>query len=172
MTDTPPLEPLFKNVLCKREEEEKYTGAIYIPETAKEKPMGARVVAIGADVERVKVGDFVLCGRYSGADVHVHSRGRVVHGRPDGRLCSLRRRGIMPNYEFACNTCGDRKSIIAAISEYDEATLKEKDCMAWAGDAACPGVYEQTFEAASSFLFKGGAPTPKFHRGGWKGENK
>ena len=73
--DTPPplpvspVQPLFENVLTMREEEEKYSGTLFIPETAKEKPMGAKVVAIGPDVAHVTVGDFVLVGRYAGAEV-------------------------------------------------------------------------------------------------------
>ena len=78
MTETPPLEPLFSNVLCEREEEAKYSGSLYIPETAKEKPMGARVIAVGAEVTRVKPGMFVLCGRYSGADLRFDNKDYVV----------------------------------------------------------------------------------------------
>ena len=63
-----PVQPLFENIVTVREEEEKYVGAIFVPETAKEKPMGAQVVAIGPDVKHIKVGDFVLVGRYAGAE--------------------------------------------------------------------------------------------------------
>ena len=67
-TYTIPVQPLFENLVTVREEEEKYTGTILIPETAKEKPMGAQVVAIGPDVKHISVGDFVLVGRYAGAE--------------------------------------------------------------------------------------------------------
>jgi chaperonin GroES len=63
-----PVQPLFENIVTVREEEEQYVGTIFIPETAKEKPMGAKVVAIGPDVKHVKPGDFVLVGRYAGAE--------------------------------------------------------------------------------------------------------
>ncbi len=63
-----PVQPLFDNLVTVREEEDKYVGTIYIPETAKEKPMGALVVAIGPDVKHIKVGDFILVGRYAGAE--------------------------------------------------------------------------------------------------------
>ncbi len=63
-----PIRPLFENLVTVREEEEKYTGAIFIPDTAKEKPMGAQVVAVGPDVKHIAVGDFVLVGRYAGAE--------------------------------------------------------------------------------------------------------
>ena len=65
----PPVQPLFENVLCLREEEEKYAGSLILPETAKERPMGARVLDIGGDVKVIKEGDFVLVGRYAGAEV-------------------------------------------------------------------------------------------------------
>ena len=64
-----PVQPLFENVVTVREEEEKYVGRLIVPETAKEKPMGAKVVAIGPDTKHVKPGDFVLVGRYAGAEV-------------------------------------------------------------------------------------------------------
>ncbi len=63
-----PIQPLFENIVTVREEEDKYTGTIYIPDTAKEKPMGALVVATGPDVDHIVPGDFVLVGRYAGAD--------------------------------------------------------------------------------------------------------
>ena len=66
---TIPVQPLFSNVLTMREEEEKYTGSLFIPETAKEKPMGAKVIAVGPECKSVSPGDFALVGRYAGAEV-------------------------------------------------------------------------------------------------------
>ena len=63
-----PVQPLFENIVTVREAEEKYVGTIIMPDTAKEKPMGALVVATGPDVKHVKKGDFVLVGRYAGAE--------------------------------------------------------------------------------------------------------
>lgn len=63
-----PVKPLFENIITVREEEEKYVGSLVIPETAKEKPMGAKVVAVGPDVKYIVPGDFVLVGRYAGAE--------------------------------------------------------------------------------------------------------
>ena len=63
-----PVEPLFENIVTVREEEEKYVGTIFIPETVKEKPMGAKVVAVGPEVKYIVPGDFVLIGKYAGAD--------------------------------------------------------------------------------------------------------
>lgn len=78
MSSKVPVEPLFSNILTMREEDEKYSGSLIIPETAKEKPMGARVVAIGPDCKIVKPGQFVLIGRYAGAEVHFRNESYTV----------------------------------------------------------------------------------------------
>ena len=78
MSDTVPVTPLWNNILCAREEEAKYTGTLIIPDTAKEKPMGARVLAVAPDVDIVKPGDFVLVGRYAGAEVRFRHADYVV----------------------------------------------------------------------------------------------
>ncbi len=74
------IKPIKDNIVVKRIEEsdEKNVGSIIIPDTAKEKPMTAEVIAIGSgrtlkDGEKValevKVGDRVLIGKYSGSEV-------------------------------------------------------------------------------------------------------
>ena len=73
-----PITPMWNNILCEREEEERYVGTLIIPDTAKERPMGARVLAVGPDVLAVKVGQFVLVGRYAGAEVKVRHADYVV----------------------------------------------------------------------------------------------
>ena len=74
------IKPIKDNIVVKRIEEsdEKKVGSIIIPDTAKEKPMTAEVIAIGSgrtlkDGKKValdvKVGDRVLIGKYSGSEV-------------------------------------------------------------------------------------------------------
>ena len=73
------IKPIKDNIVVKRlDEEEKKVGSIIIPDSAKEKPMTAEVVAVGSGrtlkdgkkVElEVKVGDKVLVGKYSGSEV-------------------------------------------------------------------------------------------------------
>ena len=73
------IRPLHDRVIVKRtEEEEKTKGGIIIPDTAKEKGLEGKVVAVGAGriaksgnpvPMAVKVGDKVLIGRYSGQEV-------------------------------------------------------------------------------------------------------
>ena len=75
------IRPLSDRVLVKRldEAEEQSVGGIIIPDTAKEKPQEAEVVAIGPgrledgnrDSPEVSEGDKVLIGKYSGTEVKV-----------------------------------------------------------------------------------------------------
>jgi chaperonin GroES len=76
------FKPLGARVLAKRaeEEEQKSTGGIIIPDTAKEKPQRGTVIAVGTgrtkdDGSRipmdVKDGDEVLFGKYSGKEVKI-----------------------------------------------------------------------------------------------------
>ncbi len=75
------LRPLHDRVLVKRlEEQESMRGGIIIPDSAKEKPQQAEVVAVGAgklleDGTRatpdVKSGDKILFGKYSGSDIRI-----------------------------------------------------------------------------------------------------
>jgi len=66
------LQPINGYVLIKWEEkaEEKTTGGIIIPDTAKEKPSEGLVEAIAADAtEQIVVGDKVIYKSYSGTNV-------------------------------------------------------------------------------------------------------
>jgi chaperonin GroES len=77
----PKVKPLRDRILVKRvEEKEQKVGAIIIPDSAKEKPTEAEVVAVGSgrvleSGERlplaVKAGDKVLIGKWSGTEVKV-----------------------------------------------------------------------------------------------------
>jgi len=75
------ITPIKDNIVVKRiEESEKKVGTIIIPDTAKEKPLHAEVIAVGSgrvlkDGKKVplevKVGDKVLIGKYSGSEVKI-----------------------------------------------------------------------------------------------------
>jgi chaperonin GroES len=75
------IRPLHDRVLVKRlEEEEKSKGGIIIPDTAKEKPIQGKVIAVGtgkimknSDVIPldVKKAEKVLFGRYAGTEVKI-----------------------------------------------------------------------------------------------------
>lgn len=67
------VEPLFDRVLIRRiEAETKSKGGILIPETAKDKPLEGKVIAIGPDVVKIKVGDRVLIGKYAGIEIKLN----------------------------------------------------------------------------------------------------
>ena len=76
--------PLHDRVLIKvLDSEEKTSGGIIIPDTAKEKPQEGEVVAVGPgainDVGKltpmdVKVGDIVLFGKWSGTEVKIDGK--------------------------------------------------------------------------------------------------
>jgi chaperonin GroES len=73
------LRPLHDRILVRRlEEEEQQQGGIIIPDTAKEKPQQATVLAVGSgrltddgkvQALDVKAGDKVIFGKYAGTEV-------------------------------------------------------------------------------------------------------
>ena len=87
------IRPLADRVLVKRldEAEEQKVGGIIIPDTAKEKPQEAEIVAVGPgryeDGERVglevSVGDKVLIGKYSGTEVKIEGEEYLIMREDD-----------------------------------------------------------------------------------------
>lgn len=80
--------PLYDRVLVKRiEAEDRSSGGLFIPDSAKEKPQQAMVIAVGHG-RRVKglelqpltvsPGDKVLFGKYSGDEVKVDGEGHLI----------------------------------------------------------------------------------------------
>jgi chaperonin GroES len=75
------LRPLQDRIIVKRlEEENKTSGGIYIPDTAKEKPQKGEIIAVGKgkltedgklQPVDVKVGDKVLFGKYAGTEIKI-----------------------------------------------------------------------------------------------------
>ena len=84
---------LQDRVLVRRiEQEEKTTGGIIIPDTAKEKPMEGEVIAAGPGARGedgklhpldVKVGDRVLFGKWSGTEIKIEGEDLVVMKESD-----------------------------------------------------------------------------------------
>lgn len=82
------LRPIEDHVVVKlnRSNEEKVVGGIIIPDTAKEKPQMAEVVAVGTDEELqkiVKVGDTVLYGKYAGTEIEIESEKYLILSKSD-----------------------------------------------------------------------------------------
>jgi chaperonin GroES len=82
------VRPLHDRMLVRRiEEKETAKGGIIIPDTAKEKPMQGKVLAVGNGrvLENgqkvaldVKVGDRVLFGKYSGTEIKIDGEEVVI----------------------------------------------------------------------------------------------
>ena len=82
------VKPLHDRVLIKRlEQEETVRGGIIIPDTAKEKPMEAEVVAVGKGKVNeegkqfpldVKKGDRILIGKYAGTEIKIDDEEHLI----------------------------------------------------------------------------------------------
>lgn len=67
-----PIQPLADYVVAKGEEAlAKTASGLYLPDSATEKPKTAKVLAVGKDVSRVRVGDRIIYKSYSTTDVKV-----------------------------------------------------------------------------------------------------
>jgi chaperonin GroES len=85
--------PLHDRVVIQRvEEEEKTKGGIIIPDTAKEKPMEGKVIAVGPGARGddgkihpldVKKGDRVLFGKWSGTEVKLDGDELIIMKEAD-----------------------------------------------------------------------------------------
>lgn len=87
------IRPLHDRIIVKRvEEEERTKGGIIIPDTAKEKPMEGKVIAVGKGKVLddgkiqpldVKVGDRVLFGKYAGTEVKIEGEEHLIMREDD-----------------------------------------------------------------------------------------
>jgi chaperonin GroES len=60
------IKPLADRLVAQREKAENKTASgLYLPDAAKEKPVVAKVVAVGKDVKEVKVGDRIVYKEYA-----------------------------------------------------------------------------------------------------------
>jgi chaperonin GroES len=82
------VRPLYDRILVKRiEQQEQKRGGIIIPDTAKEKPMEAKVAAVGEgkfddNGKRipldVKKGDRILIGKYAGTEIKIEDQELLI----------------------------------------------------------------------------------------------
>ena len=87
------IRPLGDRILVKRvEEEHKSAGGIIIPDTAKEKPIQATVVAVGSGRKdkhgkvhelEVKAGDRVLFSKYGGTEIKIDGKDYLIMREDD-----------------------------------------------------------------------------------------
>jgi len=82
------IRPLYDRVVVTRvAEEEKTKGGLYIPDSAKEKPVEGKVLAVGqgrtledGTVRKldINVGDHVMFGKYSGTEVKIGGEDHLI----------------------------------------------------------------------------------------------
>ena len=87
------IRPLNDRILVKRlEEEEKTKGGIIIPDSAKEKPMEGKVIAVGKGKKTedgkvikldVKAGDRILFSKYAGNEVNIDGVEHIIMREDD-----------------------------------------------------------------------------------------
>jgi len=87
------IRPLQDRVIVKRlAEEEKTKGGIIIPDTAKEKPVEGKVIAVGKGKVKedgnvikmdVKVGDKILFSKYGGTEVKIDGEEHLIMREDD-----------------------------------------------------------------------------------------
>lgn len=92
------IRPLNDRIVARRlAQEEKTSGGLIIPDTAKEKPLEAQVIAVGAgkvlesgkrQALLVHVGDKVLIGKYTGSEVKLDGEDLIIL-REDDVLATL-----------------------------------------------------------------------------------
>ena len=83
-----PLKPLGDRIVVKQvEAQEKTKAGLVLPDTAKEKPQEAKVIAVGTGklldeggvkAPEVKAGDRILYGKYSGTEVRVEGEDYLI----------------------------------------------------------------------------------------------
>ena len=87
------FKPLHDRVVIEpMEQEEKTAGGIIVPDTAKEKPVQGKVVAVGPGARNedgtlqppdVKKGDTILYGKYSGTEVKIDDKELLIMRESD-----------------------------------------------------------------------------------------
>ena len=82
------IKPLSDRVLVlPNAAEEKTAGGLFIPDTAKEKPLMGKVIAAGPGTSEVKmevkVGDMVMYGKYAGTELNYEGEEYLVMKQAD-----------------------------------------------------------------------------------------
>jgi len=87
------LKPLGDRVIAKAlEAEEKTAGGIVLPDSAKEKPQEAEIIAVGPGTQMdsgkispmdVKVGQKVIYGKYSGTEIKIGAEEYIILRQED-----------------------------------------------------------------------------------------
>ena len=74
-----PINPLADRVVAVREEAKTQTASgLYLPDSSKEKPVVAEVVAVGPTVKNLKVGDKIIYKEYSTTELKIDSKEYLI----------------------------------------------------------------------------------------------
>lgn len=82
------MKPINDRVVVKpAQADEKTSGGIIIPDTAKEKPQKGEIIAVGpgkdGNLMTVQIGDKVLYGKYSGQELHFEGHDYLIMREDD-----------------------------------------------------------------------------------------
>jgi chaperonin GroES len=74
-----PIKPLADRVVAVREEAQTKTASgLFLPDNAKEKPVVAKVEAVGPDVKGIKKGDNILYKEYSTTEIKIDGKEYLI----------------------------------------------------------------------------------------------
>jgi len=74
-----PIKPLADRVVAVREEAQTKTASgLFLPDNAKEKPVVAKVEAVGPDVKGIKKGDKILYKEYSTTEIKIDGKEYLI----------------------------------------------------------------------------------------------
>ncbi len=86
------IKPLFDKIVVEAvESEEKTAGGLFLPDSAKEKPQSAKVLAVGPGgmvdgkevTMQIKVGDIILYNKYAGSDFKLDGKEVIILRQSD-----------------------------------------------------------------------------------------
>jgi len=78
------LKPIGNRVLIEPvEPETKTASGIIIPDSAKEKPLQAKVLAVGGDVEGINEGDTILYSKFAGTEITIDKKDYLILEKTD-----------------------------------------------------------------------------------------
>ncbi len=75
------FEPLKDRLLVKREEQSNQTASgLYIPDSAKEKPLEGKVIAVGPEAKKdgISAGDTVVFASFSGLEIVIEGEENLI----------------------------------------------------------------------------------------------
>lgn len=79
-----PIQPLGDRIVAVREKaQEKTASGLYLPDSSKEKPIMAEVVAVGPEATALKIGDKIIYKEYSTTDIKINETEYLIVKQDD-----------------------------------------------------------------------------------------